>query len=323
VRAYDQRQILGVFLRHETYETFLTFPHADVWERHYIEANFNISLPKATPSEGMICDGGPKHQGEKKDVLPVDYRVFCADTGLHGDSIWGSYTNGAGLYRRRDLIRLGRMYGEPGDPFHDRYVEGNYAFRAALLFCHAAVRLTSDTTCVSIDDPNCAGAFHHIGGGRGTRPRTAQGTTCAGPAWNFFGTPLYEKYLKMAALANGGKPVEVCSDEELQSLRVMKFRELDAQDYREQVARDNEQVFEEESQEREKIRFQANAILNLLETGNVDMIRNQIAWMAKMTKQEIQESAKRMLKLVDSPHPLQGFWDSHGRIIGGRKDNAR
>ena len=46
--------------------------------------------------------------------------------------LWGSYTNGAGLYSRSALKEVGRMFGEPGDGFHDAYVEANYAYRAAL-----------------------------------------------------------------------------------------------------------------------------------------------------------------------------------------------
>jgi hypothetical protein len=57
------------------------------------------------------------------------------------------------------LIRVGRMYGEPGDTFHDLYVEGNFAFRVALRNCRAAIRLTEDERYTAINDPQCAGAF--------------------------------------------------------------------------------------------------------------------------------------------------------------------
>jgi hypothetical protein len=80
------------------------------------------------------------------------------------------------------------MYGEPGDAFHDRYTEGNFAYRAGLKFCHAALRLTSDQNCGNIFNTDCTGAFHHIGGGRGTRPMNAKGSSCEDMAWNFFGT---------------------------------------------------------------------------------------------------------------------------------------
>jgi hypothetical protein len=136
----------------------------------------------------------------------------------------GSYTNGAGLYRRSDLMSIGRMYGEPGDAFHDRYVESNYAYRAAMKHCHSALRLTDDRSCDSIFDPQCTGAFHHIGGGRGTRPMNTKGTTCDDLAWNFFGTPLYEKYHNFVG-QKSGRPVETCSKEELEELRQRNFRD--------------------------------------------------------------------------------------------------
>lgn len=80
------------------------------------------------------------------------------------------------------------MFGEPGDPFHDRYTEGNYAYRAGLKYCHASLRLTKDTTCNSISSIDCTGSFHHIGGGRGTRPMNAQGSLCEDFGWNFYGS---------------------------------------------------------------------------------------------------------------------------------------
>ena len=191
--AFDGRHVMGVFLRHETYETFLTFPHADVWERRE-----QVDIPRElTALEHQFyppqqCDD--KEQREKSSIIAdVDYRIFCAETGLQNGNIWGSYTNGAGLYRRADLIQIGRMYGEPGDAFHDRYTEGNFAYRAALRNCHAALRLIDDTNCKTIHHSNCAGSFHHIGGGRGTRPRSAIGTKCDDPAWNFFGTRKFGK----------------------------------------------------------------------------------------------------------------------------------
>ena len=75
------------------------------------------------------------------------------------------------------------MFGEPGDGFHDAYVEANYAYRVALKHCHSLVRL----------EPNCEGAtgcnaaFYHIGGGRGTRPNRQRDIR----APDFYGTPAY------------------------------------------------------------------------------------------------------------------------------------
>ena len=64
--------------------------------------------------------------------------------------------------------------------------------------------------------------------------------------------------------------------------------------------------------ERDKLRQQSQIILKMLES-NGDMIRQQVPHMADMTDDEIEESAIRMARLADSPHPL-GFWDSHGRV---------
>lgn len=122
---------------------------------------------------------------------------------------------------------IGRMFGEPGDAFHDRYVESNYAYRAAMKYCHSALRLTDDRSCDSIFDPQCTGAFHHIGGGRGTRPMSARGTTCDDLAWNFFGTPMYEKYRKFVE-RKSGRSVEPCSKQELEELRQRNFRDRGA-----------------------------------------------------------------------------------------------
>lgn len=222
VTAYDERKIMGVFLRHESYESFLKFPLMDNWE----------SVSKVDIAEEV--QGIAKGEGETKECTAddtptekygsIDYRVFCGDTTFQNEIIWGSYTNGAGLYRRSDLKNIGRMYGEPGDAFHDRYVESNYAFRAALHHCHSALRLTADRSCNSIHDPQCTGAFHHIGGGRGTRPRNTKGTTCDDLAWNFFGTPLYNKFQRLEE-QKSGQPVQTCSKDELEALRQRNFRD--------------------------------------------------------------------------------------------------
>lgn len=304
VTAYDGRNVMGVFLRHETYETFLTFPHADVWERRE-----GVDIAKELLLDGDSCTSTDL---ATDSVTDIDYRIFCADTGLKSDNIWGSYTNGAGLYRRADLIQIGRMYGEPGDAFHDRYVEGNFAYRAALKNCHAALRLSLDTSCTAIHDPQCTGAFHHIGGGRGTRPRTAEGTMCDDFAWNYFGTPLYDKFQKYVAHTTG-QSIQRCSREELQQLRDRRFRDTDAEHYREQVRHENEQVFKREGEERQKLRDQAKLVLTLLQS-DPETLRVAVPWMKDLSNDEIVDRARRMERIADSPHPLEGFWDFHGRV---------
>ena len=311
--AYDERNIMGVFLRHESYETFLEFPNADVWESQPVNLEQQLAIKSSSADESScsssISTDATTTTSTDMD-MNVDYRIFCADTGLHLDNIWGSYTNGAGLYRRSDLQQIGRMYGEPGDAFHDRYVEGNYAFRAALKNCHAAVRLTDDSSCTNIVDVKCTGAFHHIGGGRGTQPMSAKGSKCADSTWLYYGTPLYEKYHKMAALM--GTPYERCSVDELKKYK--SDRDLEGEKYREKVKETNKQVFEKERAAREKLKDQAKHILMYLEV-DPDALKQAVPWMADMTISEIEAAATRMMKLADSAHPLQGYWDMHGRVV--------
>eukprot|EP00536_Pseudo-nitzschia_multiseries_P011043 jgi/Psemu1/289458/fgenesh1_pg.357_\ len=326
VTAYDGRSIIGVFLRHETYEAFLSFPHADIWERRE-----NVNLPEmllsSTSSESCsdekirrtdsISDGENRvsdDSGNDDRSVSIDYRVFCADNNIHaGNTVWGSYTNGAGLYRRSDLIKVGRQFGEPGDAFHDRYVESNYAYRVGLRNCHAALRLTKNESCTAIHDRQCTGAFHHIGGGRGTRPRTAEGTKCMDVAWNFFGTPLYDKFQRFVAQNTGGRSQQ-CGKEELEGLRGQRFREIDSETYKEEVRKANEKVFEEEAKEREKLRNYSRLVLNMLERGDGDHLRRNVDWLRDYSDNEILGKARRMEKIANSPHPLEGFWDMHGRV---------
>ena len=317
VTSFDDRNIMGVFLRPESYDTFLTFPHADVWETQSVDLkkdlpNYNDGAADTTSCEDDSSSSEEPKTKEQSMLIDVDYRVYCADAGLQRSSLWGSYTNGAGLYRRSDLYQVGRMFGEPGDAFHDRYVESNYAYRVALHNCHAAVRLTSDRNCNKIDDKICSAAFHHIGGGRGTRPRNAKGTTCESIAWNFYGTPLYKKYLKMSERA--GNPISRCSGKELQELRELKYRDLDAQEYREEVKRTNALVFERERQEREKMKQQADEILKYV-VSDPERLTKTVQWMETMSDEEIIQTAHRMKRLANSPHPLKGFHDMHGRIL--------
>lgn len=227
ITAFDERKVMGVFLRHESYESFLNFPLMDNWETvqsvdivQHLESMHDDSEQTCKKTTLNSRTTVPS----KDFTVDIDYRIFCGDVSIQTEAVWGSYTNGAGLYRRSDLMTIGRMFGEPGDAFHDRYVESNYAYRAAVHFCHSAVRLTNDRTCDSIFDPQCTGAFHHIGGGRGTRPMNTQGTTCDDRAWNFFGTPLYTKYQKFVARMSG-QSVEICTKAQLEELRQRNFRD--------------------------------------------------------------------------------------------------
>jgi hypothetical protein len=216
VTAYDGRTVMGVFLRHETYDSFMRFPLADTWNTRQ-----DVDIKEEVETLAKLPESYEPNDPMKADI---DYRIFCSDPSLQLKSIWGSYTNGAGLYRRADLIDIGRMYGEPGDPYNNRYTESNYSYRAGIKRCHSAIRLTDDTTCNSIGDPACTGAFHHIGGGRGTAPRNAKETPCEDFSWNLFGTPMYRKYLKFREVTSG-VPTKTCSREELKELQDAKYHD--------------------------------------------------------------------------------------------------
>jgi hypothetical protein len=135
---------------------------------------------------------------------------------------------------------------------------------------------------------------------------------CDDLAWNFFGTPLYSKFQKYVAQATG-QPIEKCSREELQELRDRRFRDIDAEEYREQVRKENEDVFKREAEERQKLRDQARFVLTMLHS-DPETLRMGVPWMKDLSDEDIIEKAHRMERLADSPHPMDGFWDLHGRI---------
>jgi len=299
ITTFDGRKLMGVFLRPETYNNFLKFPLADVWE----EATIDVStqLPSTIQDDDdEECDM-PQPVTHSQPTT-IEYQIFCSDPGFKTGNIWGSYTNGAGLYRREYLADIGRMYGEPGDAFHDRYVEGNYAYRVGLKYCHAALNLGD---CTELANPQCTAAFYHIGGGRGTRPQKATNSKCAHELWNFWGTPVYSKFIKYL----GG--VDMCSKSEIQELRDLKLKENDSAQYRAEVKKRNAQVFAQERDKRDQMRQQARE----LRATNNDLLRSQVESLADKSDEEIAEMADRIERLADSPHPLQGFWDSHGRPL--------
>jgi hypothetical protein len=79
------------------------------------------------------------------------------------------------------------------------------------------------------------------------------------------------------------------------------------------VKKSNQEVFEKEGAEREKLRQQANTILQML-LVDPEKLKLSVPWMAEKSTAEIREMAHRLHRLADSPHPMNGFWDSHGRI---------
>lgn len=289
--AYDGRQVSGVFFRPETYSSFLTFPYLDIWQDLSVDLN---KLPSSKSEDE--CNAQSR-------VEEIHYQVVCADSSTTGKYIWGSYTNGAGLYKRSALMDVGRMYGEPGDAFHDRYVEGNYAYRVGLKYCHAAIQLDN---CRNLADPNCAAAFYHIGGGRGTRPMKATNTECASQLWNFVGTPIFHRYMKML-----GSSADMCSKEEIRNLKTLRAKETDAEEYRREVKERNLAVFEMEKAEREQRIEQARK----LKEADKNWVRENIEGMADYTDEQIIQAANTLERRARSPHPLQGYWDSHGRPL--------
>lgn len=77
---------------------------------------------------------------------------------------------------------------------------------------------------------------------------------------------------------------------------------------------DNAKAFQKEKEERERLRMQADLVENMLQHDS-DKLRAEVPWMADKSDQEIRRMAERIRKLADSPHPLEGYWDSHGRLV--------
>jgi hypothetical protein len=289
--AYDGRQVVGVFLRPETYGSFLQFPFLDIWQ------DVDVDLQQlGSQSGGVDCVA-------ESSTENIQYQIVCSDPSTSSKYIWGSYTNGAGLYKRSALMDVGRMYGEPGDAFHERYVEGNFAYRAGLKYCHAAIQLGN---CKDLGERKCTAAFYHIGGGRGTRPMKATNTKCASDLWNFVGTPMLYRYLKI-----GGSMTGMCSMAEIRKLKQLKAKEEDAEEYRQEVKERSKEVFEKEQAERQQMIAQARTI----KETDKDWLRQNYEWMSTLTDEEIDMAADAMERLARSPHPLEGYWDSHGRPL--------
>ena len=298
--SFDGRPVMGVFLRPETYLGFLKYPYAHDWGQTNVNLT-SFAAPECDASQASSSTACAST--DDLSSVPVDYQIFCADNSFASGYVWGSYTNGAGLYSREALADIGRMYGEPGDVFHDRYVEANYAYRAGLKYCHAATRLGH---CQDVNDPKCTAAFYHVGGGRGTRPQTADGSKCADHSWILYGTPAYDKYMK-----NRGSDEPICSEEDLREMRDARTKEADSAGYREEVKERNQQVFETEREKREEMKRNAR----IIRKADNAVLRQHLAWAAGMTDEEIAAFADRLEKYADSPHPLNGFWDSHGRPL--------
>jgi hypothetical protein len=89
----------------------------------------------------------------------------------------------------------------------------------------------------------------------------------------------------------------------------------DSEEYRQKVKESNKAVFEREKEQRNGMRREARKVLELLDSGRVHILRSKVEWMAGKSDDELKAMADRINRLADSPHPLDGFWDSHGRIV--------
>jgi hypothetical protein len=285
--SFDLRKVSGVFLRPENYG-FLTFPLADAWDTQKVDL-------RALPGD---------YDTTEPEFVDVHYQLYCSDPTLRSSYLWGSHTNGAGLYNRELMMSVGRMLGEPGDTFHYRYSEGNYAYKAGLRHCHAAIQLGN---CRDVSDKECTAAFYHIGAGRGTQPIRPTNTKCASDFWNLLGSPIYEKVKKNL----GSAFQEPCSREELANLREMGQRELDSADYRKEVAALRVETLQQEEDQRSIMREQAF----LLRSTEPNILRQDFEQMRHMSDDEILKQADHLERFANSPHPIPGYYDSHGRPI--------
>ena len=103
----------------------------------------------------------------------------------------------------------------------------------------------------------------------------------------------------------------MCSKEELQELKQLKSKEMDAEEYRREVQEQYKIFIEKEQAQRELMITQARR----LQEVDKDWLRQSVEGMAGLSDEEIDAAAIKMERLARSPHPLEGFWDSHGRPI--------
>ena len=276
VRSFDGRDVYGVFLRPETYDSFLKPPHVGPWQQ----------LVPYDQSEGFTSSSSSSSldPSASSPTAAGEYRVYCADVSGDSSYVWGSYTNGAALYNRSALYNsVGRFFGEPGDGFHESYTEANYAYRAARRHCHALLRL--EPACPNALD-GCNAAFYHVGGGRSTRPSALRHLKAPDPSWALYGTPAYaaskraseeeaaaRQAMKEKAALRAGATSDRSSSSSSSSRSsrsssssnmntATSWTETRAAytEYQEQVASANAAVFAREAAAREDLRAQARAL---------------------------------------------------------------
>jgi hypothetical protein len=246
--------------------------------------------------------GSGQDDDDDYSVTNLEYRISCMQFPQAGH-IFGAFTNGAGLYEREALRKVGRMYGEPGDVFSDLSVEGNYCFRVGLHYC--AARLPMDPTIPECDydnhdnvPPTCAAVFAHIGGGRGTRPARRKHMKCVDDAWNFYGTPYFDQIRKEDCSSTIGTIWE-------QLKLNAEFKRINDQ-Y-------NAEVFAKESEQRKLQLAWADLLEPLI--ANPAELRKAYPQFADVTDDEIRNFPTKLRNMARSEHQLPGFWDILGRPI--------
>jgi hypothetical protein len=279
-----QRPLKGVFLRTES----------------NIVPTVKAVIPKATiPAKS--------YQDVPYEVEQLEYRISCMNFQQTGH-IFGAYSNGASMFDRAALVEIGRMYGEPGDIFSDLSVEGNFGFRVGLKYCAARMLMDPQMPQCDFDahkdvPPTCAAAFAHIGGGRGTRPARRKHMKCVDDAWNFYGTPYFDKF-----------PKQECS----KSLpTIWEQLKLNAE-FKRVNDLHNEAVFAKE-QEQRKLMLQLADVFEP-KCKNPDEFRSYYGphdpQYAAMSDEEIRRFPAKLRNMATSDHQLPGFWDILGRPIG-------
>jgi hypothetical protein len=284
LRSHDGRQVNGAFLRPETFDTFL-------------EEGTDVGPWKMLPVQAQ------------NENASIEYRIYCADKSLSNALVWGSYTNGAGLYSIESLRSLGRMYGEPDDVFNGHYSEVNYAFRAGREYCLALVRVED-----GCDTAKCNAAFQHIGAGQGTRPNKVRDVANIDESWMFYGTAFYEPYkelMQSAATNNRVADAEVDAVSGEAEVASFQMQRDEIERHQKRTEERNKSIFEAEAQKREEMRKQAVIIRKF----SPDLIRQSIPHMAAMSDKEMLELADKLEAMADSYHPLPGFWDDYGNPV--------
>lgn len=311
----DGRQVMGAFLRPERYHEFLKKPNIGDWQSKDVDLSTVLAIDTCEEID-HTCNSSEHDESEvppsKHYVVPVDYQIFCGEQDLNKiTEAWGSYSNGAGLYSRKALKDIGRLYGEPGDTFNFRYAESNYAFRALQKYCHLSIRLDYDgpnaSDCVEIGGGRCSAAFHHIGGGRGTFPMDKASAKCIGLEWMLYNVPKYDSLRRK--LEEEDLDGRKCTLDEVREFT--NSQNEDSIAHRERVEAKNKLAFKMEKEKRDTLRHQAKIIRH----AKPEYVRLKNPFLADKTDKELLEYADRMEATANSPHPLGGFWDLHGHPL--------